>query len=125
MSPARIQRRRTKGWRAPEHAVYVGRPTRYGNPFLATYQQDTGGWHVERPGHVNIGTFPSNLEARRFATDVYRVWINQPQQTALRNLAHTLLHGRDLLCWCPLPEPGQPDHCHAAVLLELANRETP
>jgi hypothetical protein len=29
----RIQRRRTKGWRMPPGAVYVGRPTRWGNPF--------------------------------------------------------------------------------------------
>ena len=36
-------------------------------------------------------------------------------------LFRALLHGRNLACWCPLPEPGQPDHCHAAVLLELAN----
>ena len=27
MSPQRIQRQRTKGWRMPEGAVYVGRPT--------------------------------------------------------------------------------------------------
>lgn len=33
MSPQRIQRRRTKGWRMPAGAVYVGRPTRWGNPF--------------------------------------------------------------------------------------------
>lgn len=31
------------------------------------------------------------------------------------------LAGHDLACWCPLPEPGQPDICHAAVLLEIAN----
>lgn len=31
--PDRIQRQRTKGWRMPEGAVYVGRPTIYGNPF--------------------------------------------------------------------------------------------
>ena len=31
------------------------------------------------------------------------------------------LRGFNLACWCPLPEPGQPDHCHAAVLLEVAN----
>lgn len=31
--PIRIQRKRTKGWRMPEGAVYVGRPTRWGNPF--------------------------------------------------------------------------------------------
>jgi hypothetical protein len=33
MSPQRIQRQRSKGWRMPEGAVYVGRPTIYGNPF--------------------------------------------------------------------------------------------
>ena len=31
--PKRIQRQRTKGWRMPEGAVYVGRPSRWGNPF--------------------------------------------------------------------------------------------
>ena len=31
--PERIQRRRTRGWRMPVRAVYVGRPTRWGNPF--------------------------------------------------------------------------------------------
>lgn len=32
-TPTRIQRQRTKGWRAPEGSVYVGRPSRWGNPF--------------------------------------------------------------------------------------------
>src|SRR5690348_3995079 len=32
--PRRIQRKRTKGWRMPEGAVYVGRGTRWGNPFV-------------------------------------------------------------------------------------------
>lgn len=31
------------------------------------------------------------------------------------------LAGRDLACWCPLPVPGEPDLCHASVLLEVAN----
>ena len=33
MTPKRIQRRRTKGWRMPKNTVYVGRPSRWGNPF--------------------------------------------------------------------------------------------
>ncbi len=33
MTPKRIQRKRTKGWRMPPNAVYVGRPTKWGNPF--------------------------------------------------------------------------------------------
>lgn len=31
--PGRIQRRRVKGWRMPEGAVYVGRGSKWGNPF--------------------------------------------------------------------------------------------
>jgi hypothetical protein len=31
--PERIQLRRTKGWRLPEGAVSVARPTKWGNPF--------------------------------------------------------------------------------------------
>lgn len=30
MSPQRIQRKRTKGWRMPEGAVYVGRGSKFG-----------------------------------------------------------------------------------------------
>ena len=33
MSPVRVQRKRTKGWRMPENTVYVGRGSRWGNPF--------------------------------------------------------------------------------------------
>lgn len=32
-TPQRIQRRRTKGWRMPDGAVYVGRGSHWGNPF--------------------------------------------------------------------------------------------
>ena len=38
--PKRVQRRRTAGWRAPEGAKYVGRGTRYGNPFAVVRQAD-------------------------------------------------------------------------------------
>ena len=31
--PKRIQRKRTKGWKMPDGAVYVGRPTKWGNPY--------------------------------------------------------------------------------------------
>ena len=34
--PVRIQRKRTKGWKMPPNTVYVGRGSRYGNPFLAS-----------------------------------------------------------------------------------------
>ncbi|MGI5041705.1 DUF4326 domain-containing protein, partial [Streptomyces sp. JAC128] len=121
--PVRIQRRRTKGWRKPEGAVHVGRPTRFGNPYRIV-RADHGLIVQFGESGGGVGVWPNELEARRYATKAYRVWINQPEQTEQRRLFRALLHGRDLVCWCPLPEPGQPDHCHAAVLLELANAPT-
>lgn len=35
--------------------------------------------------------------------------------------ARLTLQGKNLACWCPLPQSGEPDKCHAAVLLRLAN----
>ncbi|WP_128977259.1 DUF4326 domain-containing protein [Streptomyces roseicoloratus] len=122
--PERLRRRRTTGWRAPDGAVYVGRPTRFANP--ARLIRADHGLAVQwgTTGSI-VGTWPADgIEARRYATDLYRTWINQPEQDSTRALFRALLHGRDLLCWCPLPKPGQPDHCHAAVLLELANQPT-
>jgi len=29
----RVQRKRTKGYKMPENTKYVGRPTKWGNPF--------------------------------------------------------------------------------------------
>ncbi|MFE5514489.1 DUF4326 domain-containing protein [Streptomyces sp. NPDC056529] len=126
--PDRIQRRRTPGWRAEDHTtsplgtVYVGRPTRFANPArlihadhgLVVQWGTTGG---------AVGTWPADgVEARRYATELYENWLGQPEQESTRALFRAVLFGRDLMCWCPLPEPGQPDHCHAAVLLDLANR---
>jgi hypothetical protein len=34
------------------------------------------------------------------------------------------LRGKTLACWCPLPAEGEPDICHGAVLLEIANAAT-
>jgi hypothetical protein len=32
--PKRIQRSRSKGWKMPANAIYVGRPTVWGNPYM-------------------------------------------------------------------------------------------
>ncbi|MGW2384442.1 DUF4326 domain-containing protein [Streptomyces sp. NPDC001658] len=128
-TPARIQRRRTAGWRAPKGATYVGRPTRFGNPFtVVPAASQRGGpldmWAVKYQGCI-LGRWDAKTAARADATDRYTRWIREPEQQETRRLFRALLHGRDLTCWCPLPGPGQPDHCHAAVLLELANTPQP
>nr|WP_192963127.1 DUF4326 domain-containing protein [Streptomyces sp. W75] len=105
--PSRIQRRRNKGWRKPEGAVYVGRGTKWGNP-----------WRVGEPSPWA----PYQPMTRVQAVEVFRYGIDTPQG---REIVRRDLAGRDLMCWCPLPEPGERDHCHAAVLLDLANGDTP
>ncbi|MFE9886829.1 DUF4326 domain-containing protein [Streptomyces scopuliridis] len=123
-TPRRIQRKRGKGWTAPLDAqgrkpVYVGRGTRWGNPARVVYRADTGGWHVDHDSGSGIGTWPTPAGARKFAVESYRHYLDAHSDTA--TAARRELAGRDLMCWCPLPEPGQPDYCHAAVLLDLAN----
>jgi len=100
--PERIQRRRTKGWRMPEGAIYVGRPSKWGNPF--------------RIGHTYNG--PGLIRDAAHAVETYRAWLGM-NDYGDDPLDFTELAGHDLACWCP----DQP--CHADVLLEIANSGGP
>ncbi len=117
--PQRIKLSRAKGWRKPAGAIVVSRPSRFGNPFRVT--QAEGSWTVQDGTGVIYGA-TGNTDARRFATTWYRAWLSS--QTELLARARAELTGHDLACWCPLPEPGQPDWCHGRVLLDVANGET-
>lgn len=110
----------------PEGAIYVGRPSRWGNPF-------------------EVGRFfTSQLAVDAFIVHIasYFGWADR----TIRRAFHPLpvesaefrewlapLVGHDLACWCSLCEAhadGRPlgvecpldMPCHADVLLELANR---
>lgn len=92
--PKRIQRKRTKGWKMPENAVYVGRPTQWGNPFtVAEYGAELAVFNYRQraANYKLIGALDTVLNI-------------------------SFLRGKDLACWCPLDQP-----CHADVLLEIAN----
>ena len=118
--PQRIQRKRTKGWRMPEGAVYVGRPTRWGNPFIVHAAEI-----LMHPGTGRSWWCPEG--ARGVAADMYRNSIRRDSALGFyylevegmeaRHMPLTPLAGHDLACWCPLDQP-----CHADVLLEVANR---
>lgn len=80
--PLRIQRKRTNGWKMPEGAVYVGRPTKWGNQFT---EANSGKYAVTNycdrmRGLVLIG-----------AVDL------------------SPLRGKQLACWCPLDKPCHAD----------------
>ena len=136
-APKRIQRQRTKGWRMPEGAVYVGRPTVFGNPFRAIKSECCGYWDVRDDNGVNYlvdhsvvhrpsvradpRSWTTQREAAREAVRLYideltywfggRMKNDEPFREAVGSL-----RGHDLACWCPLDAP-----CHGDVLLELAN----
>lgn len=88
--PPRVLNRAVHGF--PEGAVYVGRPSKWGNPFPLRDRLS------ERERAEVIGR--------------YRAWVcDQPHLMA----ALPELRGKDLVCWCA------PALCHGDVLLELAN----
>ncbi|MFF9123199.1 DUF4326 domain-containing protein [Streptomyces sp. NPDC014889] len=95
--PTRIQRQRTKGWRAPDRAVYVGRGTRWGNPY-AVVQRNRFHAVVSDSGGL-IYANKEEAEARRVAVDWFRAWFSS--QPDLAAAARRQLAGRDLMCWCP------------------------
>lgn len=119
---ARIQRKRTKGWRMPPGAVYVGRPTKWGNPFAVGEVVDDDLLpfvHEMFPATRNLTRL--RLYSHAGAAALYDRWIIEVP--ALMLSVRDELEGRDLACWCPLLDNvGLPRPCHADVLLELANR---
>jgi hypothetical protein len=125
VSPVRIQRKRTKGWRMPEGAVYVGRPSRWGNPFVGEEWYDLD-LSLRLYDDVARGIWdPLPLRERdvsdAVALSIYgdsRRWTRRFRGGHPREAIRYELSGRDLVCWCPLDQP-----CHADVLLELANPE--
>lgn len=103
-APCRVQRKRTKVWKMPLNTVYVGRPTKWGNPFV-----------VGNPG----GVYSEQVKSRRHAWQLYRSVAVDNEHLIVAAKAE--LRGKNLACFCPLPDAYGHDECHAAVLLEIAN----
>jgi hypothetical protein len=129
VNPKRVQLRRTKGWRKPEGAVVVARPSRWGNPWTVGPGID-GPYEVYGPFSVLLRGFQTEREAREAVVRLFRLYADGTGAFARAFAPWTLdelrdeLAGKDLACWCPLKdEHGQPVPCHADVLLELANVE--
>ena len=140
--PQRIQLSRQRGWRKPEGAVVVSRPSRWGNPFKI------GDRYVSRTAFHDC-PYPED-DDRPLGTFQHAAWSPWPAWTevvaVVRDAQHATelfrdhiayesdglwepayiraeLGGHDLCCWCALPEPGERDWCHGAVLLELSSQE--
>ncbi|ACV09796.1 DUF4326 domain-containing protein [Jonesia denitrificans] len=121
--PQRVQRRRTKGWRMPDNTIYVGRGSKWGNPYTLEIMQK------KIDELAGLFETESSISAREMAVEAFRCdmkygpesawWWYGPHMKILTALKHLHdLRGKNLACWCPLDQP-----CHADVLLELANTE--
>lgn len=117
--PVRIQRKRTKGWKMPPNTVYVGRPSKWGNPFKVQSIGNRRGVYIitQNIKHgeaidfkyklYNISKFSAQIQAVK----LFEKWIKQQIYWPIKELK-----GKNLACWCKEGDP-----CHADILLKLAN----
>ena len=85
----------------PEEAVYVGRPSVWGNPYT----------HLPNvKGAILVATREDAIEQHRLWLRLYPDFVRHIREQ---------LQGKDLLCWCA------PFSCHADTLLRVAAGEEP
>jgi hypothetical protein len=110
--PARIQRLRTKGWRKPEGALFVGRGSGWGN----SWRIGSTGWTVLPGGWIDRRPHPPLTREQAIAS------FRNSRSHDIEFLRHIReqLAGKTLMCWCRLDVP-----CHADWLLEVANSRRP
>lgn len=111
----------------PEGAVYVGRGSKWGNPFEVYRCPCCQAWDVRDnngvtylAAHGYIRSHPEvtvyKAEAVAKAVGLYAHDLGWGTAAITPEDIQASLRGKDLACWCPLDQP-----CHADVLLGLAN----
>lgn len=83
-----------------KYDVYIGRPSKWGNPF----------------SHKDGTLAQYKVSSREEAVTAYEQWITQGDGKHLLNDLPELQH-KTLGCWC------KPAACHGDVLLRLANKD--
>jgi len=86
----------------PKGAVYCGRPSRYGNPFV-----------VGKPHRLNGGRVVKDAAE---AVELYELHTGPMGNYEFDSEDLARLRGKDLVCWCGLDDP-----CHVDVILKAAN----
>lgn len=119
-APQRIQLRRTRGWRKPEGAIVVARPSKWGNPHwvaqeVLTDHSHNPWWRIFRDGRPAEAFGGRDVATRTVVADFRNDLLFGRLPYSCDDVRAALV-GRDLACWCPLDQS-----CHADVLLEIAN----
>lgn len=123
--PERVQRKRSAGWTMPEGARYVGRPTRWGNPWrkVLVAPEDLP-YETTEPLRGPVfrveNTVTGAVDGHYYEADadfwvIANFWDHLRDNRDLVEAVRAELAGADLACWCP-----EGHACHADVLLEVA-----
>lgn len=83
-----------KQYRKHIGSIYIGRPSKYGNPFK-----------IGRDG------------SREEVLEKYENYLNATEQEALRKDMIIHLQGKVLACWC------KPKKCHGDIIARIVDRE--
>lgn len=108
--PARIQRKRTKGWRLPPNTVIVDRTSRYGNTFTIAKAQELFGWDEATARDYAVDSFDRWLGGERDLW--YGPGSDGRREGILAALEAGVLTGKDVACTC-----REGLRCHGDVLL--------
>lgn len=86
----------------PDDAVYVGRPSKWGNPY-------------------RVGNWYGTNNTRKNAIQLFHNYLMNHLE--LVEAARKELKGKDLVCWCHTwnGEGPNPMYCHADIWLEIVN----
>ena len=141
--PVRIQRSRKKGFNLKEYSkslngldcVYVGRGTRWGNPFRIVQFSD-GKWGLKTDGSERCNeilvkhgkpVYETREDAAIDSVRCYDMWLlpYTHKDGSMMDFYHSManlddaimsLKGKNLSCWCP-----EEHTCHADLLIKIAN----
>ena len=120
-TPKGVQLSRRRGYRKPEGAVVVARPSKWGNPFsLSDLGETFPSLSLEACAEFAVNQLEDLIRAGGELTlsvlqpDGTRkpVTYTYPREKEIR----AELAGKDLACWCSMSMP-----CHRDLLLEIAN----
>ena len=116
--------KRKRGQKLPEGTAYIGRGTKWGNPYRV---------NKDRTAKEAVQLYKEYLE-EPIATDyrgIYpigsiRAGIKITNETKrwhiLKSEMSIWLTGKNLSCWCGEWEPGEPEiDCHGVILMKYAN----
>lgn len=144
--PERLQLSRRKGYRKPEGAIVVARPSHWGNPFRVgtrsalarvpalngqpweyegrisadgmrhDYQHADGHWTRHTIRYLTVAETVECYRALLLGGGWPLDFTHNGGYYRTAAEARAELAGKALACWCPLDQP-----CHADVLLEISN----